>query len=80
MRTDGRRMLTSTGASTGAGIPILSHGTYLRYATNLINVPSYFLAVEDWGLTEMDLPDVTVTRGSWAESARPCSAHESAMC
>ena len=44
-----------------AGIRVLSHGSYLRYADNLLSGPSYFLARKDWGLANFDVPDQVVT-------------------
>jgi hypothetical protein len=45
-----------------AGIRVLSHSSYLRYAENLLHDPRYFLATENWGLAEFDLPEQIVTQ------------------
>lgn len=44
-----------------AGIRVLSHSSYLRYAENLLADPEYFLATENWGLATFDLPEQIAT-------------------
>jgi hypothetical protein len=44
------------------GVPILSYGTYRRYAAHLLTEDRYFLASQRWGLADLALPERTVTR------------------
>ena len=44
------------------GVPVISHGTYLRYGSRLLNGSDYFLSSVDWGLSKEALPEDVLTR------------------
>jgi len=59
------------------GVPIISHGTYLRYASRLLNGSDYFLSSVDWGLSKEALPEDVPTRfiAEHEESMQESAAH-----